>query len=92
MTTESDRPTRRPSTGRSSLFGLLTGAVAASAVIGAILGYALSSWRGLEDVTLLGITFVVSPGAGALYAGVASGVFLVTLAFVFASISRLEDD
>ncbi|MFU8866839.1 hypothetical protein [Natronococcus sp.] len=92
MTTESDRPTRRPSAGRSSLLGLLVAAVAASAVVGAVLGYALSSWRGLEDVTLLGITFVISAMTGALYAGVAVGVFLTTLAFVFASISRLEDD
>lgn len=92
MTTESDRRTRRSLGGRSSLLGLLVAAVAASAVLGAVLGYALSAWRGLETVTVLEITFVVSPGTGALYAGVASGVFLVTLAFVFASISRLEDD
>ncbi|AGB36861.1 hypothetical protein [Natronococcus occultus] len=91
MTTESDRRTRRSRWIPTSLLGLLAATVAASAAVGAALGYALSVGTALEDVTVLGITFVVSPTTGALYAGVAVGVFLVTLAFVFASISRLED-
>ncbi|WP_293032489.1 hypothetical protein [Natronococcus sp.] len=91
MTTESDRRTRGPLARRSSPLALLVAAIGASAVVGAVLGYALSAWRGFEAVTVLEITFVVSPTMGALYAGVAVGVFLVTLAFVFASVSHLED-
>ena len=91
MATDSDRPGDRPLEGRRLVVGLGLALVAASATLGALVGYALSAWRSLEAVTVLEITFVVSPTMGALYAGVAVGVFLVTLAFVFASIAHLED-
>ncbi|ELY57098.1 hypothetical protein C491_11343 [Natronococcus amylolyticus DSM 10524] len=92
MATDSDRRDGRSLERRRLAVALGLALVAAAAALGALLGYTIPARTGVEDVTVLEITFVASPTTGALYAGVTVGVFLATLAFVFASIARFEDD
>ncbi|MDG5760106.1 hypothetical protein QA600_12220 [Natronococcus sp. A-GB1] len=92
MATDSDRRGGRSLERRRLVVALGLALVTAAAALGALIGYAIPVRTGVEDVTVLGITFVASPTTGALYASVTVGVFLATLAFVFTSIAHLEDD
>ncbi|MFC4437137.1 MULTISPECIES: DUF7520 family protein [Natrialbaceae] len=91
MTTDADRNAGRTLEGRRIVLTLGLALVLATAVFGALLGYALPVQSGLEEVTVLGITFVVSPATFALYGGVSVGTFLATLLFVVRGVSRFDE-
>jgi hypothetical protein len=78
--------------GRRIVISLGLALVAATAAFGAILGYALPARSGLEAVTVLGITFVVSPATFALYGAVAVGTFIATLVLVLEVVSRFDEN
>lgn len=91
MTTDADRNAGRLLEGRRIVLTLGFTLVLATAVFGALLGYTLPTRSGLEEVTVLGITFVVSPATFALYGGVTVSVFLVALLFVVRVASRFDE-
>ena len=78
--------------GRRAVVGLGLALVAATAAFGAVLGYALPAWGGLEEFTVLGTAVPVTPATFALYGGVTIGVFLATLLLVVQAISRFDEN
>ena len=90
MTTDADRNAETLE-GQRIVLTLGFALVLATAAFGALLGYVLPAQSGLEEVTVLGITFVVSPVTFALYGGVTIGVFLVTLLLVVRVVSRFDE-
>ncbi|WP_255169653.1 DUF7520 family protein [Natrononativus amylolyticus] len=82
---------RRDSTGKRVVVGLLLGIVALTAALGAVLGAVVPAQTGLEEVTILAITFTVSPTSFALYGAVTVGTFLGVTILVVRAISQFED-
>ena len=74
------------------VFSLVLAVTAAVTACGALLGYALPAWAGLEEFTVLEMVVPISPGAVALYSGVTAGVFLVTFLLVVRAIDQLEEN
>ena len=79
-----------PSDTRRRFVWIVGGSILAAAILGAILGYVLSAAAGLEQVTILAITFTISATSVAAYAAVGVATFSLTLALVFVAIERLE--
>ena len=77
--------------GRHVVIGGVFTIVAVAGLSGAALGHALSDRTGLEEVTVLSITFTVTPTSLALYGAVAVGTFLATLLVVLTVVSRFDD-
>ena len=69
---------------------IVVGSVVVAAVFGAILGAVLTTVVGLDQVTILAITFTVSAASVAAYAAVAVGTFVVTISLVFLAIEHLD--
>lgn len=84
-------PNADPPSRRRRAVGLVLGATAAAALLGAAVGYGITIWTGLEAVTVLEMAVPVTPGALALYGGVTVGVFLVTLLLVVQVVSRFDE-
>lgn len=78
--------------GRRVVAGLVLALVVATAAFGAILGYALPAWTGLEEIAILGLSVPVTPVTFALYGGVTVGLFLVSFLLVVQVISRFDDN
>ena len=72
--------------------GLCLALIAAIAAFGAVLGYALPRWTGLEELVVLGATVPVTPATLAVYGGVTVGVFLVTFLLVVQAMSRFDEN
>ena len=79
-----------PSDMRRRFARIVGGSILVAAVLGAVLGYVLSAAAGLEQVTILAITFTISATSVAAYAAVGVATFAVTLVLVFVAIERLE--
>jgi hypothetical protein len=90
VTDEFDDPEPRPLYGRRSIAVGVALVVAATA-LGAVFGLLAPGTMSTETVTVFEITFVLSPATTAAYAGVGVTTFLVTLALVFRTITRLEE-
>lgn len=77
--------------GRRVVVGLVGALTAVTAVFGALLGYVLPAWTGLEEITVLETAVPVSPVTFGLYGGVTIGVFLVTLLSIVRFVSRFDE-
>ncbi|WP_306057316.1 DUF7520 family protein [Natronococcus wangiae] len=91
MTTDADRTAGRTLEGQRLVLALGLALVAVTAAFGALLGYALPALSGLEEVTVFGVAFVVSPATFALYGGATVGAFLVTLLLVVRAVSEFDE-
>lgn len=76
---------------RPPIAGRVVAVVAAAALGGAIIGYAVPALTGHEEVSVLELAIPIAPTSVALYAGVAVGVFVVTLLGVFRVIAAFDD-
>lgn len=83
--------TDRDANDRPPIGGLVVAIVVAAALGGALVGYAVPALTGREEVSVLELTIPIAPTSVALYAGVAVGVFLVTLLGVFRVIAAFDD-
>ena len=70
----------------------VAGLVVAVTLVAGVVGYAVSARTGIEEATLLAITFSVSPVAFALYGLVATVTFLATLGAVLFAVEKIEED
>ncbi|WP_440765780.1 DUF7520 family protein [Natronorubrum sp. DTA7] len=78
--------------GRRVVVGLVAALTAVTAAFGAVLGFVLPAWTGLEEIVVLEMTVPVSPVTFGLYGGVTIGAFLVTLLVVVQAISRFDEN
>lgn len=78
--------------GRRVVVGFVAALIAVTAAFGALLGYVLPAWTGLEEIAVLEMVVPVSPVTFGLYGGVTIGVFLVTLLVVVQVISRFDEN
>ena len=83
---------RTESTGPRVVIALVAGIVAVTAALGAVLGAVVPAQTGLEEVTVLAITFTVSPVSFALYGAVTVGTFLVTALFVVWIVGQFDEN
>ncbi|ELY42296.1 hypothetical protein C496_07853 [Natronorubrum tibetense GA33] len=72
--------------------GFVATLIAVTAAFGALLGYVLPAWTGLEEIAILEMAVPVSPVTFGLYGGVTIGVFLVTLLVVVQVITRFDEN
>ncbi len=79
-------------TGRRIVIGAFVVIVAVSGLLGAALGYTVPARTGLEEVTVLSITFTLTPVSVALYGVVTVGTFLATLFVVVAIVAAFDEN
>ena len=72
--------------------GLVLALSAATAAFGAVLGYALPAWSGLETITVLERSIPATPITFALYGGVSVALVLAVLLLVVTVLSRFDDE
>lgn len=92
MTNASDRGGTRTLEGRRTVLALALTLVAVTAGLGAILGYALPARSGVDELTVLGVTFDVSPATVALYGAVSVGTVLATILLIVAVVGRFDEN
>ncbi|MHC3439425.1 hypothetical protein ACYJ1Y_15385 [Natrialbaceae archaeon A-gly3] len=68
------------------------GLLVAVTLVSAVVGYVVSVRTGLEAVTVVAITFAVSPASFALYGFVATLTFVLTLVAVLVAVEKIEED
>ena len=79
-------------TGRRVVIGAFVVIVAVAGLLGAVLGYVVPAQTGLEEVTVLAITFTLTPVSVALYGVVTVGTFLATLFVVVAIVAAFDEN
>lgn len=78
--------------GRRTVLALCLALTGVTATLGAILGYALPTQSGVEEMILLGIPVPVSPITLALYGAVTVGTVLLVAILVVEFASRFDEN
>ena len=89
---EGSRVTDDRELGGRHVVGFVATLIAVTVAFGALLGYVLPAWIGLEEIAILEMAVPVSPVTFGLYGGVTIGVFLVTLLVVLQVITRFDEN